>query len=209
MDSRKSPPPTPYALIKKWERSQAYAVAAAMVPMHRLGVWDVLIPIVFILNFMRTREKRERFIQNHLYTKMMALDAARDICAGKTDREGALAEIRAKTDSALSAESRDIYSEEIREKQLAETDLLIDHYMRLMHRHGRDYAELVRQAYPDREDYRRFLDRLREKETAVIEAACRTLGDKVDTNALNTLRGETDRLREKSIQTFYETAGDG
>ena len=208
MRSLKSQQTTPYALIRKWERSQAWGVAIAMVPGPQIGVWDVLIPIVLVLNFMRNRERRELFVQNYLYTKMMALDAARDISAGKTDRKGALDQIRAKTDSALSAESGDIYSADIREKQMAEIELLIDHYMWLMQMHGKDYAELVRKVYPDREDYRQFLEKLKEKETAVIEAAGRTMGDKMDPDALATLRRETERLREKSIQTIYHIDAD-
>ncbi len=193
-------------IIRKWEQSNARSIAVVMVPPPRISVWDVMIPIVFILNHMRTRERRDLFVRNYLYTKMMALDGARDVKIGETDRRGALDRIREKTDETLAAESRDIYSEDIRDKQMEEIELLMDHYLRLMEAEGSDYSELVRQAYLDRQDYRLFLDQLKKAEVAVVEAASRTMGDKVDEEALATLRQETDRIREKSIHTLYETA---
>lgn len=193
-------------IIRKWEQSNARSIAVVMVPPPRISVWDVMIPIVFILNHMRTRQRRDLFVRNYLYTKMMALDGARDVKIGETDRRGALDLIREKTDATLAAESRDIYSEDIRDKQMEEIELLMDHYLCLMEAEGNDYAELVRQTYPDRQDYQRFLDQLKKAEVAVVEAASRTMGDKVDEEALATLRRETDRIREKSIHTLYETA---
>ncbi|MCF8111831.1 MAG: NF038143 family protein [Desulfobacteraceae bacterium] len=190
-------------IIRQWERSNARSIAVAMVPPHQFSVWDFLIPIVFILNYMRTKERRELFIRNYLYTKIMALEGARDVELGEIDRQGAIERIRGKTDEALAAESRDIYSEDIREKQMEEIELLMDHYIKLLKAKGSDYAELVRQAYPEREDYRRFLDSLKKAEEAVVEAATRTMGDKVDPDAMATLRQETDRIRKNSIENLY------
>jgi hypothetical protein len=195
----------PYPAIKGWERSQAWGVSVAMVPSPRISVWDVMIPIVFILNFLRTRERRELFVQNHLYTKMLALDSAREIMEGKVFREEAFSRIRKKTDEALAAESSDIYSEAIREAQMAEVSLLLEHYLRLMASGGGDYAELVRNAYPNRRDYELFLNRLEKAEQDVIEAARETMGNQVDPAALATLTEETGRLRRKSLQRIYES----
>lgn len=192
-----------YEIIRKWERSQAGAIAVMVVPPHRISVWDVMIPVVFILNYMRTKERRGIFVENHLYTKMLALDGAWEVCGNRCDREEALAGIRDKTEQVLAADTQGLYSKDIREKQMAEIALLLDHYVRLMQAGGSDYAELVRRAYPDPEDFRRFLNRLEDAEAAVQAAAGRTLGERVDTGILEKLRYHASRLREKSIHTIY------
>jgi hypothetical protein len=44
------------------DRTVAKSVSMAVVKPKPLGVWDVMIPIIFILNFMKLKQTREIFI---------------------------------------------------------------------------------------------------------------------------------------------------
>ncbi|MDP7354411.1 MAG: NF038143 family protein [Desulfobacterales bacterium] len=138
------------------DRTVAKSVSMAVVKPKPLGVWDVMIPIVFILNFMKLKQTREIFIQNFMFTKELALDAARNIIKKGRTRESELAQIEDKTKSILDADTDGIYSEEIRRSQMEEIDLLIDHYCKLFKTDGVDYSSLVISTYQNRRGYTAF-----------------------------------------------------
>ena len=58
-----------YERILARERALANSVARSAVTPKPLGVWDFMIPMVFILNFMKNKQVRELFIQNYIFTK--------------------------------------------------------------------------------------------------------------------------------------------
>jgi len=62
--------------IYNYERLIANSVALKVIKSRPIGVWEFLIPIVFILHFMRNKQSRELFIGNYMFTKRHALDAA-------------------------------------------------------------------------------------------------------------------------------------
>ena len=91
-----------------------------------------------------------------MFTKELALDAARNIIKKGRTRESELAQIEDKTKSILDADTDGIYSEEIRRSQMEEIDLLIDHYCKLFKTDGVDYSSLVINTYQDRRGYTAF-----------------------------------------------------
>ncbi|MBW2585003.1 MAG: NF038143 family protein, partial [Deltaproteobacteria bacterium] len=70
---------TKYKIILEHERSMARVVAGSLIQPKPISVWEVMIPIIFIHNIVKTKQSQEVFIQNHLYTKNMALKAAFDM----------------------------------------------------------------------------------------------------------------------------------
>jgi hypothetical protein len=50
--------------IYNFERSIGNSVALRVIKGQPIGVWEFLIPVVFILHFMRNKQSREVFIQN-------------------------------------------------------------------------------------------------------------------------------------------------
>jgi len=185
------------------DRAVAKLVSMAVVRPKPLGVWDVTIPIIFILNFMKLKQTREIFVQNFMFTKRLALDAARNIIKKDRTRESELAQIEDKTKSILDADTDGIYSEEIRRSQMEEIDLLIDHYCKLFKTDGVDYSFLVINTYQDRRGYTAFFSKLKDTEKKVSNAAKRVLGEKADTVALSKIEAATDRVRKAEVERIF------
>ncbi len=185
------------------DRAVAKLVSMAVVRPKPLGVWDVTIPIIFILNFMKLKQTREIFIQNFMFTKGLALDAAQNIIKKGRTRESELAQIEEKTKSILDADTDGIYSEEIRRSQMEEIDLLIDHYCKLSKTDGVDYSFLVINTYQDRRGYTAFFSKLKDTEKKVSNAAKRILGKKADTVALSKIEAAVDRVRKAEVERIF------
>ncbi len=196
-----------YDLILARERALANAVARSVVAPRPFGVWDFMIPMIFILNFMKNKQVRELFIQNYIFTKQLALQAAFDILKKELSRKEVLARIESKTGDILASEAQEIYSNEIRREQLKEIELLIDHYHKLLESDGNDYSSFVSKAYQNGHSYTIFLEQLLAAEKKVSAAAQQTLGDKADTTALSRIEAATARRRMAEVEKIFGTQG--
>ena len=194
-----------YDLIYNYERLIGNSVALIVIKSKPIGVWEFLIPIVFILHYMRNKQSRELFIQNYMFTKRLALDAAFKMLKNGLSREDAICGIEDKTRALLTApETQGIYSEFIRLQQMNEIDLLVDHYSRLLGADGEDYDAMTRDAYGSRLDYLKFHGQLIFAESKVVDAARQTLGSKADMNALLRIESATEEIRQSQIAKIFE-----
>lgn len=194
---------TKYESILAKERSLAKAVAIAVVKARPLTVWDVTIPIIFILNYMKHKEARELFIQNFLFTKTLALEAALNMIKKGHRREDVMSCIEDKTSKILASDKKGIYSEEICQRQMKEIDLLIDHYCKLFEAEGKDYTSLVINAYQGHKDYTNFLGQLKGAEKAVSLAAEQTLGTQANPEIVSRMEEATDRVRVAEAEKIF------
>ena len=193
-----------YNHIYEYERFIGNSVALRVLQAKPIGVWEFLIPVVFILHFMRNKQSREVFIQNYMFTKLEALDAAFKMLKRGLSREDALSAIQEKTRALLTAPAtREIYSETIREQQINEIDMLFDHYCKLLGAEGQDYNALVRNAYGSRQCYLEFHQQLVSAEKKVSEAARQTLGAKADEGALAKIEKTTEAVRQARIDKIF------
>ena len=186
-------------------RSVAYATRRA----KPFSVWEVMIPIVFILEYMRTRQQRELFVQNFIFTKKLALQAAKDCCSGERTEGQALERIEKKTLNLLETLETALYSKTIRCAQLEEMRLLMRHYLRLLQCRRPIFADCIRNVYPDREDYLSFLQQLRRAEQDVAAAAVQTVGDQADPGMVARIDSHTHRLRLRDADRFYTRTDEG
>ena len=194
-----------YDLIYNYERLIGNSVALIVIKSKPIGVWEFLIPIVFILHYMRNKQSRELFIQNYMFTKRLALDAAFKMLKNGLSREDAICGIEDKTRALLTApETQGIYSEFIRLQQMNEIDLLVDHYSRLLGADGEDYDAMTRDAYGSRLDYLKFHGQLIFAESKVVDAARQTLGSKADMDALLRIESATEEIRQSQIAKIFE-----
>ena len=190
--------------IYNYERLIANSVALKVINSKPIGVWEFLIPIVFILHFMRNKQSRELFIQNYMFTKRLALDGAFKMLHKGLSREDVISGIADKTRALLTApETQGIYSETIRQQQMNEIDLLFDHYCMLLSGEGQDYDALVRSAYGSRKNYSLFHERLKSAEKKVSDAARQTLGAKADVEALLKIEKATEEIRLSQINKIF------
>ena len=193
-----------YNLIYEYERFIGNSVALRVIEAKPIGVWEFLIPVVFILHFMRNKQSREVFIQNYMFTKLEALDAAFKMLKRGLSREESLSAMQEKTRELLTAPAtREIYSENIREQQMNEIDMLFDHYCKLLGVEGQDYDTLVRNAYGSRKDYLIFHHQLTSAEKDVSETARQTLGPRADVGALARIEKTTEDVRLARIEKIF------
>jgi hypothetical protein len=194
---------TQYEHILEQERSLAKRVAHAVIEQPPVTAWEVIIPIVFLYNFLRYRRAREIFTLNFLFTKKLALEAALSMIKKGEAKETAMTRIKEKTNQVLASDQKGIYSSKIRQRQMREIDLLIDHYCRLLNAEGRDYATMVKNGYTDRKNYTAFVQQLEETEKEVIRAATQTLGRSSAPGIASKMQETTERIRRAEIETIF------
>ena len=194
-----------FTVIIDHEYAMAKSVAVSLIKPKPLTVWDIMIPVIFILNFVKLKHSREIFIQNQIYTKTLALEASRDRLKTSQSRQDAFEAVKKKTKDLLSSVADGIYSEKIRQAQLKEIDLLMDHYGRLFEAQGHDYPALIRNAYASRVNYAAFLSQLKNVEKDVMTAARKTLGARADLQAAGRIEELTEKARAAEIEKIFPT----
>ena len=70
-----------------------------------------------------------------------------------------------------------LYSEELLKAHLSFTDVLIEHYSALLKAGGDSYYLLVGAAYPNRENYQSFLEKITTAENELDRQVIERLGD--------------------------------
>jgi methyl-accepting chemotaxis protein len=163
--------------IYKEERDVAVAISSEVTGILVFGVWDFMLPPLFIINVLKHHRTKEAFALNFLFTKKLALEAARAMCCSGQTREESLAQVDRETAALLRSDQKGIYSERIRQKQAQEISLLIDHYLILINTEDKTYRDMVRAAYRDRDAYNTFIHRLTMAEKEVNRAALQTVGN--------------------------------
>jgi hypothetical protein len=192
-----------FKIILEKEELMARRLALSLIKPKQLTVWEIMIPVIFILNYVKLKHSREIFVQNQMFTKQMALDAALDMKKKGATKETVMAQIQSKTEELVSSVPGGIYSDDIRRQQLIETDLLIDHYTRLLNASGKDYASLVTHVYQTAEAYSSFLEALKAAEKEVMSAAHRTLGSQTDMTTAEKIESITENMRAAEVKKTF------
>jgi hypothetical protein len=192
-----------YKKLFAWEDAFARSVAYVLIPSKPIGVWEFLIPLVFLLNFMKTKQEREVLTQNLLFTKKLALEAVRDMFKKGHSRDKAMFAVRERTRKLLSSIDEGLYSQTIRERQLEEIDLLVDHYCRLMETDGADVMAMTAAAYQSRKIYLEYIESLDAAEKEVTRAAQNTLGEKADQTFVKKLEDIINQKRALQTEDIF------
>jgi len=194
---------TKHENILAHERSLAKVVASAVIESKPLSVWEITIPILFIANFFRFKRSREIFTLNFLFTKKLALEAAFYMLKKGHNKEEAMARIRDKTRDILASDQKGVYSQKIRQKQLKEMELLIDHYRRLLEADGKDYTSMMKNAYQTRENYNKFLDILEGAEIEVNRAAKQIVKIATASDLVSKMEKAAERIRMARAEKIF------
>lgn len=191
--------------IWKHERRQADRIARALLEPEggHPPRWSLVLPsrLAAHLTFRRHLRATRR---NLLFTRKLALNAARDVIHGE-DRALAMGGVERSTRSILDREKQGVYTEKIRRRQLKEIEILLDHYLKLLRADGRRLEDAIRACYPDRASYAAYLDRLQEAEQGVIQASVSTVrkGSKQErARWFRRLNELSAAIRQESLETF-------
>lgn len=195
-----------HTIIWDHEKAQTREIARGLVAQKPdISGWRIIkLPIVGG-KLIHWRHKIRLAQKNLLFTKELAFAAAKAVDQG-ADRALELGRADWKTREVLKQDKQGYYSEKIRKKQLAEMELLFDHYLRLMTAQGRAYQDLVKGAYNEKRQYTDFLKRLEEREAAVIQAALSTMkkaSKKERIDWFNRVSALTRQVREIEVKDIY------
>jgi len=197
---------TKHENILAQENALAKSVASVVIGQNPVTAWDVLIPIVFVFNVLKFKRAREIFTLNFLFTKKLALQGAFDMVKKGQSREDVLGQIRDRTSQILASDKKGIYSIKIRQKQMREMELLLDHYFRLLNAEGKDYGSMVRHAYRTPQDFAAFVKELEGIEKEVNRAASQTAGTASAPDIIAKMEETAGRLRKAQVETIFGTA---
>ena len=197
---------TKHENILAQEKALAKSVASVVIGQSPVTAWDVLIPIVFVFNVLKFKRAREIFTLNFLFTKKLALQGAFDMVKKGQSREDILGQIRDRTSQILASDQKGIYSNKIRQKQMREMELLLDHYFRLLNAEGKDYGSMVRHAYRTPQDFAAFVKELEGIEKEVNRAASQTAGTASAPDIIAKMEETAGRLRATQVETIFGTA---
>jgi hypothetical protein len=197
---------TKHENILAQEKALARSVASVVIGQNPVTAWDVIIPIVFVFNVLKFKRAREIFTLNFLFTKKLALQGAFDMVKKGQSREDVLGQIRDRTSQILASDKKGIYSNKIRQKQMREMELLLDHYFRLLNADGKDYGSMVRHAYRTRKDFAAFVKEVEEIEKEVNRAASQTVGITSAPDIVSKMEETARRLRATQVETIFGPA---
>ena len=154
-----------------YEVDQADRIARCLIETKKISIFSkILLFPFYVIAYLRYRRTLSVTRKNLLYTKQLALDAAKDINQGY-EREERIASINRKTKETLDKEGKGLYTDKVRRKQFKEIDVLINHYQKLLNSEGEIYDEMIRTAYQSRQGYLAFVKKLQWAEKEVIQAA--------------------------------------
>ena len=190
--------------IQAEERETARAVANDVNGTMAVGVWDFLLPPLFIINLLRHQRSKEAFTLNFMFTKKLALEAAGNMLRSGLTKDESMAEVEQRTSSILSTDRKGVYSEKVRLKQLLEVRLLIDHYQKLITSEGKTYPDMARSAYGDRASFESFLNRLSAAEKEVNRAALQLAGKNPEAkDFVARMEESVKQVRRRDLDNYF------
>jgi hypothetical protein len=193
--------------IYREERSAASKVVADVLGRFMPGTWDFIMPPVLVVNLLKHKRSSEGFILNLLFTKKLALEAARDMAEKNLTLEAAIQKADEATCKVLAADTRGIYSDMVRQKQLREIELLTRHYYSLIITEFKTYETMLKRAYTDRKAYLEFARQLSKAEREVNLAALDAVG-KNDTSRkfVSKMQTSVENTRRLNAEKYFPDA---
>jgi hypothetical protein len=195
-----------YSAIKKHEIRLTGQIARALIEIKKSKFnWRIIVFPFSIYDFIRYRRRLHVLRKNLFFTKQFALAASNNIHQGK-DRAWEIRQIEIRTKDILDKEKKGFYTEKIRNKQLREIAILIDHYLDLISSNQPSYKDAIKAKYTSKGRYLTFLNSLQKAEEEVIQAAITTMrkGTKKERRMwFNKVRAATKKTRMETADRIY------
>jgi hypothetical protein len=165
----------PFRTIWKHEVQQAQKIALALLSDQALiPAWRFFILPLYLMDRFRFDRRVRQIRRNLLFTKKLALEAAKNVHAGK-QRTWEMRRIEARTGDILAKEKKGLYTEPVRLKQLAEIEVFTDYYLDLIDSNQNNYVDMVKALFGSKGKYLNFLASLQRTEQDVMQAAVDTM----------------------------------
>lgn len=186
---------------KEWILNQehyfARQLAGAVLPLPKLNIWMILIPIILIFHIFRQNKiirDRKTFIGHYLLSRKRALDAAFESVRGKYDPDIERIVLRAVD---LPFDALPAYR--------AWIEILVNHFLDLLKARGNSYPDLIRNLHTSRSDYLLFLNLLNQKERSLNQAVKKDIPDAAEivNETIARIEAHSARLRRELAEQFF------
>lgn len=184
-------------LILEHEKELAAQLSALVIDKPKPPLWMIFIPVFFVFfaqKMSQYKKSRENFVENHLKSRRIALEAAME--AEETGTPADVSGILEKAGS-IPAEARPRYAEWM--------TALVDHYRLLLSARGGSLPELVRSGYGSKTNYLLFCNCLNKAENAFSLALLPAMeGDSQDLlHVIRKMNESLTMLRRQSADTIF------
>jgi hypothetical protein len=184
-------------LILEHERELAAKLSTLVIDKPKPPLWMIFIPVFFVFfaqKMSQYKKSRENFVEGHLKSRRIALEAAME-----AEETGAPADVAAILEKVgrIPAEARTSYAEWM--------TALVDHYRLLLSARGGSLPELVRSGYGSKTNYLLFCNCLNKAENAFSLALLPAMeGDRQDLRHVILRMNEgLTALRRESADRFF------
>ena len=189
-----------YAVICSHEEQFAFRLGQEVIDKPVVSVWMILLPVLFVHHMQKVSSYKnavQAFARGMLEPRQKALDKARQDVASGESRDWGLQDAFPSLEGASERDRR------LADKQLQVMRILQDHYRHLLKADQESYPNLLKAVYPDRAQYKAFLDRL----TAAEQELNRYLTEKVHTTedsrvVVQRMEASCKDLRRKELDRF-------
>jgi hypothetical protein len=203
ISSMGSPEQKKFSAILAAEDSFAQAVALGVWVKRPLTTWHLLLPGMFIFDFLRRNQAIRQYSAVFLYPRKVALEESLASLEGESPPKGeAERMIRQWLDSVK------MYSEPLLRAHLRLIAILRDHYAKLLQTEGSDYVILLRKAYGTRENYEAYLRGLIEAEQEIDRSVADFRGQSREIRErIQAEQTQMEILRRKEIDRIFPPEG--
>ena len=190
-----------YALIWSHEEQFAYRLGQEVIDKPVVSVWMIILPVLLVHHMQRVTSYKnavQAFARGILDPRLKALDKARQDVESGESRDCGFEEYFSSLEG-VSAQDRSLADKQVRVMQI-----LQDHYRKLLRAGRASYQGLLEEVYPDREQYRGFLDRLTVAEQELNRYLTEHVHTTEDSRAV-VQRMETycKELHRKELECFF------
>ena len=189
-------------IILAAEEAFAREVALAGIVKNPPALWYSLIPGMFIFDFLKRTAAVRKYTHHYLFPRRQALRTAQQTVQSGVDP----ASLRSEVETAVIQRLKQLKagSQHAIDSQIRVIDILTDHYTPLLTKDGKDYVDLVRQAYPQLEEYQSMINTLNSAENEFIDTVCAEKG--ISNDSKTRMRAEQQEVidrRQKTIEKIY------
>ena len=182
-------------IILEEETRFTNSLAGRIIDKPELSLWMILIPIIFVFYFyqlQRFTNSRKQFTENYLIAIKRALQAVESIEEEDNPDFDKL-----------------VQDTELPEKAHAQQVQLFkcqsQHYFRLIKANGESFEELIRNAYPNPDEYKSYCENLNQVERQLNESllANATENDESIAQIVTKFQNATQDLRNQQVERIF------
>jgi hypothetical protein len=187
-----------YKMITLAEEQFAREVTLGVIIQRPLPALLYIIPGMFFIEFLRRGSAIRKYTKHFMFPRKLALLAAQALLMDEDEHR---ISSRIETQIHQWLTSLKLYSQDLAAAQKAAVELLREHYQKMLKADGETFHDLIKNAYPSKEDYQAYIRELNRAEKHIDHAIIGTVGE--NTSLIEKMLLEAQQV-EKRHNTILE-----